>query len=106
MARTIESYHRERAILNEVLKEKTGLLARFSSVNEAKLFRANCYAFRKLDRDLQSEAYEVGDPRRGTSPYDMIRFQLESYPQKGVHQVRMTNCETLLQVHGIDALLD
>ena len=100
MSRSIESYKREQAILNSVLEAPTGCVAKFASAKEARTFRINCYAFRKLDRESQAELYEVGDPKRGTSPYDMIRFELEA------DTIKMTNCETLLQVHGVESLVD
>lgn len=106
MARTIDSYRREQAILNSVLEAGTGLVAKFGSAREAKTFRTNCYAFRQLDRIEQAKGFKIGDPRRGTSPYDMIKFELEIDSKKKYYAVKMKNCETLLQVHGVESLVD
>lgn len=106
MARTIETYKREQAILNKVLESSKGLVATFNSGQEARNFRLNCWAFRKLDRDIQSAGLEPTDPKRGSSPYDLIKLELVTNYKTKTFQVIMKNCKTVLQAHGIESLID
>jgi hypothetical protein len=104
VSRTIESYIREQAILNKVLESGKGLVASFNSAREARAFRTNCYAFRALDRKIQSQGTDPMDPRRSQGPYDFIKFEERIDYTKKIFQIVMKNCSTVLEVHGVESL--
>jgi hypothetical protein len=105
MSRPLESFSKERDILNRVLASKSGLVATFNSIREARSFRINCYLFRKLDKDHQAQGLDYSDPRRGRSPYDLIKFELHENPGSSP-QIFMRLCENIMETQGISGLRD
>ena len=106
MSRTLDSYKREQAILNKVLESEKGLVATFETAKEAKGFRVNCYAFRKLDREKASEGLDPMDPKKHQSPYDLIKLELLCDYRRKVFKVQMKNCRNILQTQGVESLID
>lgn len=91
--RDVLTYDKHRKVLDQVLHSKRGLKIRFYSAKEARAFRANCYALRKIDREQVKESLKDGE--EGTTPYDFLKFTICG------DELFIEKMETIIETLGI-----
>ena len=65
-------------VLDKAVEDSTGIRVGFKTRDEATVFRMRIHQARKLQRQENALAYEVGDKMYGKSPYDAIKVTLRS----------------------------
>lgn len=58
--------------LDRALEEKTGIRIECATQGDANQYRVRLHSARTLDRQLNCESREAGDPLYGTSDYDKL----------------------------------
>ena len=65
-------------VLDKAVDDSAGIRVSFKTRDEAHVFRMRLHQARKLQRDENTLAYDVGDKMYGKSPYDGIKCTLRS----------------------------
>jgi len=68
------AYPSIRELMNRALQAKTGIRIKFSTPGTARSKQMQCYTVRKRELEGNLAKYELDDPRRSSTIYDLLTF--------------------------------
>lgn len=77
LAKNLSAYEDIRPHFDRALQSVNGIRINTPTHGAAVSLRARLYALRKLEREDSLDKYEPEDPRRGVSPYENLKIEIE-----------------------------